>query len=303
VPVSPFFSSFSFLFGLFTIVLIFHYPCSFFDRVKVIGAPQYMPDTMDILMAQANKSIVEMKFKQDALRWVVIYVSFPFGSVFLFHRARILTFFLRLCIHTSTLRSACCAPLQPPPSAYHARSYLSIRLAHCIHYTTLVLGLSFYLHPAPLLPPWPLSHIRLTPFSLRCARPSPLSLAWLAQLASLNITLFYATPLPLATRCNPRSSMVTLSGFLCSTLAHSTHDAILLPPPPPLTDCSMHIVDVGGQRSERRKWIHCFESVTSIIFCVALSDYDQVLLEERDQVSWNLVSLRGLRFRMYHRRW
>lgn len=38
--------------------------------------------------------------------------------------------------------------------------------------------------------------------------------------------------------------------------------------------------DVGGQRSERKKWIHCFENVTSIIFCVALSEYDQMLLEE-----------------------
>jgi guanine nucleotide-binding protein subunit alpha len=43
--------------------------------------------------------------------------------------------------------------------------------------------------------------------------------------------------------------------------------------------------DVGGQRSERKKWIHCFENVTSIIFCVALSEYDQVLLEEGSQVS------------------
>ena len=42
--------------------------------------------------------------------------------------------------------------------------------------------------------------------------------------------------------------------------------------------------DVGGQRSERKKWIHCFENVTSIIFCVALSEYDQVLLEESNQV-------------------
>jgi len=38
--------------------------------------------------------------------------------------------------------------------------------------------------------------------------------------------------------------------------------------------------DVGGQRSERKKWIHCFEGVTSVIFCAALSEYDQVLLEE-----------------------
>ncbi|KAF8880345.1 heterotrimeric G-protein alpha subunit, GPA3-like protein [Gymnopilus junonius] len=46
---------------------------------------------------------------------------------------------------------------------------------------------------------------------------------------------------------------------------------------------SIHMFDVGGQRSERKKWIHCFESVTSIIFCTALSEYDQVLLEEKTQ--------------------
>lgn len=45
--------------------------------------------------------------------------------------------------------------------------------------------------------------------------------------------------------------------------------------------------DVGGQRSERKKWIHCFEAVTSIIFCVALSEYDQVLLEESGQNRMN----------------
>jgi guanine nucleotide-binding protein G(i) subunit alpha len=79
----------------------------------------------------------------------------------------------------------------------------------------------------------------------------------------------------------------------------------------------IHMFDVGGQRSERKKVssysetfltltdlsspvvrferpvftesnvfcrIHCFEAVTSIIFCVALSEYDQVLLEESGQV-------------------
>lgn len=39
------------------------------------------------------------------------------------------------------------------------------------------------------------------------------------------------------------------------------------------------MVDVGGQRSERRKWIHCFENVTSVLFLVALSEYDQSLHE------------------------
>ncbi|XP_005917367.1 guanine nucleotide-binding protein G(q) subunit alpha isoform X1 [Haplochromis burtoni] len=43
------------------------------------------------------------------------------------------------------------------------------------------------------------------------------------------------------------------------------------------------MVDVGGQRSERRKWIHCFENVTSIMFLVALSEYDQVLAESSNE--------------------
>ncbi|XP_005720358.1 guanine nucleotide-binding protein G(q) subunit alpha-like [Pundamilia nyererei] len=43
------------------------------------------------------------------------------------------------------------------------------------------------------------------------------------------------------------------------------------------------MVDVGGQRSERRKWIHCFENVTSIMFLVALSEYDQALAESSNE--------------------
>jgi len=38
--------------------------------------------------------------------------------------------------------------------------------------------------------------------------------------------------------------------------------------------------DVGGQRSERKKWIHCFENVTAIVFLVAISEYDQMLYED-----------------------
>jgi GTPase SAR1 family protein len=40
------------------------------------------------------------------------------------------------------------------------------------------------------------------------------------------------------------------------------------------------VVDVGGQRNERRKWIHCFQEVKAILFCVALSEYDLVLEED-----------------------
>lgn len=46
----------------------------------------------------------------------------------------------------------------------------------------------------------------------------------------------------------------------------------------------LRLFDVGGQRSERKKWIHCFEDVTAIIFCVAMSEYDQVLHEDESTV-------------------
>ncbi|KAL3806444.1 hypothetical protein ACHAXA_011795 [Cyclostephanos tholiformis] len=41
------------------------------------------------------------------------------------------------------------------------------------------------------------------------------------------------------------------------------------------------VYDVGGQRSERRKWIDCFDSVTAVIFVAALSEYDQYLAEAK----------------------
>ena len=43
---------------------------------------------------------------------------------------------------------------------------------------------------------------------------------------------------------------------------------------------SFRLFDAGGQRAERRKWIHCFDAVTAIIFVAASSEYDQVLFED-----------------------
>lgn len=45
-------------------------------------------------------------------------------------------------------------------------------------------------------------------------------------------------------------------------------------------DLTYRMFDVGGQRSERKKWIHCFENVTTILFLVAISEYDQLLFED-----------------------
>jgi GTPase SAR1 family protein len=38
--------------------------------------------------------------------------------------------------------------------------------------------------------------------------------------------------------------------------------------------------DVGGQRNERKKWIHCFEDVTAVLFVAAISAYNQKLYED-----------------------
>lgn len=43
--------------------------------------------------------------------------------------------------------------------------------------------------------------------------------------------------------------------------------------------------DVGGQRSERKKWIHVFDNVQVVLFLAAISGYDQVLVEDRNGVS------------------
>ena len=52
-----------------------------------------------------------------------------------------------------------------------------------------------------------------------------------------------------------------------------------------LGQLTYRMFDVGGQRSERKKWIHCFENVHCLLFLVAISGYDQCLVEDKDGVS------------------
>merc|ERR1712063_235614 len=53
---------------------------------------------------------------------------------------------------------------------------------------------------------------------------------------------------------------------------------------------SWKLIDVGGQRNERTKWIHCFEDVTAIIFFVDSSGYNMTLFED-ERVNRLLESL------------
>jgi signal recognition particle receptor subunit beta len=50
-----------------------------------------------------------------------------------------------------------------------------------------------------------------------------------------------------------------------------------------MEELTIRLIDVGGQRSERRKWIHCFQGVEAVIFIVASSEYNQMLREDDTQ--------------------
>lgn len=63
-------------------------------------------------------------------------------------------------------------------------------------------------------------------------------------------------------RCRAKTTGIVETTFLLGGLAY-------------------RMFDVGGQRSERKKWIHCFDNVTAILFVVAISGYDQCLAEDR----------------------
>ena len=43
---------------------------------------------------------------------------------------------------------------------------------------------------------------------------------------------------------------------------------------------AIQLIDVGGQRPERRSWIHVFNDVAAVIFIASLIEYDMVLEED-----------------------
>lgn len=64
---------------------------------------------------------------------------------------------------------------------------------------------------------------------------------------------------------------------------------------------TFQMYDVGGQLNERKKWIHCFENVTCVIFVAAISEYDQVLYE--DETTNRMIEALNLFEEICNSRW
>lgn len=59
---------------------------------------------------------------------------------------------------------------------------------------------------------------------------------------------------------------------------------------------TFEMYDVGGQRNERKKWIHCFDNVTAVIYVAALSEYNQGMFEDANtnRMSEAVVLFQGI---------
>ena len=50
----------------------------------------------------------------------------------------------------------------------------------------------------------------------------------------------------------------------------------------PIKKIPFTFIDVGGQRTQREKWFQCFQdSINTILFFVAISEFDQTLVEDK----------------------
>jgi GTPase SAR1 family protein len=86
-------------------------------------------------------------------------------------------------------------------------------------------------------------------------------------------------------------SKLTNIGIFSSAIAHLTDMFVVFYSPFSYSVENSFVInghnfkmfDVGGQRNERKKWIHCFENVTAVLFVAAISEYNQVLYEDETQ--------------------
>jgi guanine nucleotide-binding protein G(i) subunit alpha len=46
-----------------------------------------------------------------------------------------------------------------------------------------------------------------------------------------------------------------------------------------------HVIDVGGERAERKKWIHVVNNSPTVLFFAPMGDYDQMRYEDENGAS------------------
>jgi len=54
-----------------------------------------------------------------------------------------------------------------------------------------------------------------------------------------------------------------------------------------INNIEIRFFDVGGVRSERRKWVHCFQEVDFLIYFVNIAEYDLFLYEDSTEYRAN----------------
>ena len=54
------------------------------------------------------------------------------------------------------------------------------------------------------------------------------------------------------------------------------------------------LIDASKLQTERRKWLHCFQNATAIVYCVALSSYNQFLSKETNLLTDSLIDFKSL---------
>jgi GTPase SAR1 family protein len=69
---------------------------------------------------------------------------------------------------------------------------------------------------------------------------------------------------------------IRTTGIVVTNLEQKLEDS----PPGSPDKLTFQVVDVGGQRNERKKWIHCFDDVRCVLFIDNLAGYNQVLFED-----------------------
>ena len=68
------------------------------------------------------------------------------------------------------------------------------------------------------------------------------------------------------------------------------------------SEITYHLIAVGGQRSERRKWLHCFDDVKAVLFVASLSGYNTTLTEDgtANQMEESLNLFRAICYKFFH---